>query len=69
LPAGLTYSEVILNKQKYEKVQILFSIIGQAVARAILDERILDIELSPLFFDLVLDRVINNYSGFLFLAC
>jgi hypothetical protein len=32
------------------------------VARAILDERIVDIELSPLFFDLVLDRPVNISS-------
>ena len=46
----------------------MFSVIGQAVARAILDERIVDIELSPLFFDLVLERVKYYLLIFMFLA-
>ena len=36
----------------------MFRILGQGVARAILDERILDLPLSSLFYDLLLERVI-----------
>ena len=48
------------KKVEAEKSQLIFRMIGVAVARAILDERIIDLPFHPLFWDVVLDRVIFN---------
>ena len=37
----------------------MFHVLGQGIARAIIDQKILDIPISPLFYDLVLDRPIT----------
>ena len=39
----------------------LFKCAGMLVARAILDERVIDLPFHPIFWDLVLDRVIYNF--------
>lgn len=40
-----------------EKVQTLWRMIGTLVGRAIIDERLIDLPIHHLFWDLVLDRV------------
>lgn len=52
-----------------EKIQALFRMMGALVGRAILDERLIDLPIHYLFWDLVLDRVffqmeIKNYRFF-----
>lgn len=45
------------KRRDFEKFQLLFRCAGTLVARAILDERVVDLPFHPLFWDLVLDRV------------
>ena len=50
------------KKVEAEKSQLIFRMIGVAIARAILDERIIDLPFHPLFWDVVLDRVSLHFS-------
>lgn len=45
------------QRRDVEKFQLLFRCAGTIAARAILDERVVDLPFHPLFWDLVLDRV------------
>ena len=45
------------NRRDFEKFQLVFRCAGTLLARAILDERIVDFPLHPVFWDIVLDRV------------
>lgn len=45
------------KRRDFEKFQLLFRCLGTLIARAILDERVVDLPFHSLFWDLVLDRV------------
>ena len=45
------------NRRDFEKFQLIFRCTGAFLARAILDERIVDFPLHPVFWDIVLERV------------
>ena len=45
------------KRRDFEKLQLIFRCAGTLVARAILDERVVDLPFHPLFWNLVLDRV------------
>lgn len=51
------HSPAILCPHDTDKVHSLFKMMGALIGRAILDERLLDLPLHPIFWDLVLDRV------------
>ena len=56
--AKKTGKETLVDPQAHcEKIQALFRMMGALVGRAILDERLIDLPIHPLFWDLVLDRV------------
>jgi E3 ubiquitin-protein ligase TRIP12 len=54
------------HKIECEKLQLIFRMIGSVVARALLDERMVDIPLNRVFWNLVLKRVNKdkNYNGY-----
>lgn len=45
------------KKRDFEKFQLIFRCAGTMLARAILDERIVDMPLHPIFWDIVLEKV------------
>lgn len=46
------------GKMKKEEIAKLFLILGYVIARGIYDDRLIDIPLNPLFWDIVLEKVI-----------
>lgn len=44
----------------HDKSQALFKMMGSLIGRAILDERLIDLPIHSLFWDLVLDRVLKD---------
>jgi len=50
------------KSESFKKVCASFELIGAYVARAILDDRLIDVPLSPLFWDLVLEKQYNLYD-------
>lgn len=63
---GETNEKKTLNGKAAKLTQYLtlFRCAGMLVARAILDERVIDLPFHPIFWDLVLDRVIFDLRGF-----
>ena len=53
---------LINNENDKDKIKDLFKVIGYVIARALYDDRLIDIPLNSLFWDLVLDRPINLKS-------
>ena len=45
------------NQNQFDKIQPLFKMMGALIGRAILDERLIDLPINSLFWDLILDRV------------
>jgi E3 ubiquitin-protein ligase TRIP12 len=59
-------SDYIFESEKdLNKIMSFYKLIGTVIARAILDERLIDLPLNSVFWDLVLERVGN----FFFLVC
>ena len=53
----------LINNDKYsDKIKYLFNVIGYVIARALYDDRLIDIPLNSLFWDLVLERPITLQS-------
>jgi len=50
------------QSESFRKVCSSFELIGAFVARAILDDRLFDVPLSPLMWDLVLGKSYNLYD-------
>ena len=53
---------LISNELFNEKIKNLFNVIGYVIARGLYDDRLIDIPLNSLFWDLVLERPINLQS-------
>lgn len=53
----------LLDKHQKKERENIFMLLGFLIARALYDDRLIDLPLNSLFWDLVLDRVImiNNY--------
>lgn len=49
--------QVFTNDKEFQKIEALFRLIGAVIARAIMDERVVDLPLSPLFWSIVLEKV------------
>lgn len=45
------------GKIKKDEISKLFMILGYVIARGIYDDRLIDIPLNPLFWDIVLEKV------------
>ena len=45
------------RKRDFEKFQLIFRCAGTMLARAILDERIIDLPIHPIFWDIILEKV------------
>lgn len=58
---SLKKQNILEAQTQNEKIQALFRMMGALIGRAILDERLIDLPIHHLFWDLVLDRV-TNYS-------
>ena len=57
------------KKRDFEKFQLIFRCAGTMIARSILDERMVDLPFHPIFWDIVLDKVIFlHYHFFTLLA-
>ena len=53
---------LINNESLNDKIKKLFNVIGYVIARGLYDDRLIDIPLNSLFWDLVLERPINLNS-------
>ena len=58
--------QVSTNDKELLKIEAAFRLAGTVIARAILDERVLDLPLSPLFWSIVLEKVIYKLLSMLF---
>jgi len=49
-----------LSEENKKKVKKSFQLLGYFIARALYDDRLIDIPINSLFWDVLLERVFNN---------